>query len=41
MRHTPHSVMSDPAAHGLDLDEIFDYGHYVRHVPEILERLPS
>jgi adenylosuccinate lyase len=24
----------------LDLDAIFDYGHYVRHVPEILERLP-
>ena len=21
---------------GLDLDAIFDYGHYVRHVPEVL-----
>jgi adenylosuccinate lyase len=30
----------EPAAAGLDLDAIFDYGHYVRHVPEILERLP-
>ena len=24
---------------GLDLDAIFDYGHYVRHVPEVLARL--
>jgi adenylosuccinate lyase len=23
----------------LDLDAVFDYGHYVRHVPEILSRL--
>jgi adenylosuccinate lyase len=23
----------------LDLDAIFDYGHYVRHVPEVLQRL--
>jgi adenylosuccinate lyase len=23
----------------LDLDAIFDYGHYVRHVPEVLKRL--
>ena len=23
----------------LDLDAIFDYGHYVRHVPEVLRRL--
>jgi len=23
----------------LDLDAVFDYRHYVRHVPEILERL--
>jgi adenylosuccinate lyase len=23
----------------LDLDAIFDYGHYTRHVPEVLERL--
>ena len=24
---------------GLDLDAIFDYGHYMRHVPEVLARL--
>jgi adenylosuccinate lyase len=24
---------------GLDLDAIFDYGHYTRHVPEVLARL--
>jgi adenylosuccinate lyase len=23
----------------LDLDTIFDYGHYTRHVPEVLARL--
>jgi adenylosuccinate lyase len=23
----------------LDLDAVFDYGHYVRHVPEVLKRL--
>jgi adenylosuccinate lyase len=34
-------LAAEPAAHGLDLDEIFDYGHYVRHVPEVLERLPA
>ena len=32
-------LAAEPAAHGLDLDAIFDYGHYVRHVPEVLERL--
>ena len=26
---------------GLDLDAIFDYGHYVRHVPEVLARLEA
>src|SRR5829696_8111224 len=25
----------------LDLDAIFDYGHYIRHVPEVLARLPA
>jgi adenylosuccinate lyase len=25
----------------LDLDAVFDYGHYVRHVPEILRRLEA
>jgi adenylosuccinate lyase len=32
-------LAEDPAGAGLDLDAIFDYGHYVRHVPEVLERL--
>jgi len=32
-------LAADPAGEGLDLDTIFDYGHYVRHVPEVLERL--
>ena len=26
---------------GLDLDEIFDLGHYTRHAPEIVARLDS
>jgi adenylosuccinate lyase len=30
---------AEPAAQGLDLDEIFDYAHYLRHVPEVLARL--
>jgi adenylosuccinate lyase len=25
----------------LDLDAIFDYGHYLRHVPEVIARLPA
>ncbi len=29
----------EPAAAGLDLDAIFDYGHYIRHVPGVLSRL--
>ena len=29
----------EPAAAALDLDAIFDYGHYIRHVPGVLERL--
>jgi len=32
-------LASEPAARGLDLDSLFDYGHYVRFVPEVLERL--
>jgi adenylosuccinate lyase len=32
-------LAAEPAAAGLDLDALFDYGHYVRHVPEILSRL--
>ena len=34
-------LAADPAAAGLDLDAIFDYGHYLRHVPEVLARLPA
>jgi adenylosuccinate lyase len=26
---------------GYDLDHVFDYGHYIRHVPEVLARLDS
>ncbi len=33
-------LADEPAAAGLELDAIFDYGHYVRYVPEVLERLP-
>jgi adenylosuccinate lyase len=29
----------EPAAAGLDLDAIFDYAQFVRHVPEVLARL--
>src|SRR4051812_34620629 len=32
-------VAEEPGLEGLDLDAIFDYGHYVRHVPEVLARL--
>jgi adenylosuccinate lyase len=32
-------VATDERARGLDLDEIFDYGHYVRYADEILQRL--
>jgi adenylosuccinate lyase len=31
----------EPGVDGLDLDAIFDYGHYVRHVPETLARLEA
>jgi adenylosuccinate lyase len=31
----------EPAASSLDLDAIFDYGHYIRHVPGVLERLEA
>ena len=34
-------LAGEPAAAGLDLDVIFDYGHYIRHVPEVLARLPA
>ncbi len=32
-------LAADERAGGLDLDEIFDYSHYVRHADEILARL--
>jgi adenylosuccinate lyase len=32
-------LAAEPAAQGLELDEIFDYGHYTRHAREILARL--
>jgi adenylosuccinate lyase len=32
-------LAGDERASGLDLDEIFDYGHYIRHVHTILARL--
>jgi len=34
-------LATEPAAASLDLDAIFDYGHYTRHVPEILARLDA
>src|SRR3954447_23924916 len=34
-------LAADPAGAGLDLDAIFDYGHYVRHVPSVLARLDA
>jgi adenylosuccinate lyase len=32
-------VAGEPAAAALDLDALFDYAPYVRHVPELLARL--
>jgi adenylosuccinate lyase len=32
---------ADERARGLDLDEIFDYSHYIRHAEEIIARLDS
>ena len=32
-------IAAEPAAAGLDLDAIFDYGHYTRHADELLARL--
>jgi adenylosuccinate lyase len=32
-------IASDPLAADLDLEEIFDYGHFVRHAQEIVARL--
>jgi len=32
-------IAAEPAAAGLDLDRIFEYGHYVRHASDIVARL--
>jgi adenylosuccinate lyase len=34
-------LASDPRGTGLDLDEIFDYGHYIRYAREIVARLDT
>jgi adenylosuccinate lyase len=34
-------LAAEPQAEGLDVDTIFDHSHYLRHVPEVLERLDS
>jgi adenylosuccinate lyase len=34
-------LAADPAGEGLDLDGIFDEGHYVRHVGEVIARLEA
>jgi adenylosuccinate lyase len=34
-------LAADPAGAGLDLEEIFDYGWFVRHAPEIVARLDA
>jgi adenylosuccinate lyase len=34
-------LAGDERAAGLDLDEIFDYAHHVRHVGEVLDRLDA
>ena len=32
-------LLEQPRASALDLDAVFDYGYYMRHVPEVLARL--
>ncbi|HEY1457664.1 MAG TPA: lyase family protein, partial [Solirubrobacteraceae bacterium] len=32
-------LIDEPAAQGLELDQLFDYGYYVRHAGDILARL--
>ena len=34
-------LAAEPAAAGLDLDTLFDYAHFTRHVPEVLTRLDA
>jgi adenylosuccinate lyase len=41
-RHLREALATDPGlldGHEVDLDAVFDYGHYTRHVPEIMARL--
>jgi len=33
------SLLQDEPGVELDLDAVFDYAHYLRHVPEVLSRL--
>ena len=33
------SLLEQEAGVDLDLDAVFDYAHYIRHVPEVLARL--
>jgi len=35
------SLLEQEAGVDLDLDAVFDYAHYIRHVPEVLARLES
>ena len=34
-------LAAEPAAAGLDLDALFDYGRFTRHIPELLARLDA
>ena len=34
-------LAGEPAAAGLDLDALFDYGRFTRHIPEVLGRLDA
>ena len=34
-------LADEPAAAGLDLDALFDYGRFTRHIPELLVRLDA
>ena len=36
---TPLRTLLEQESVSLDLDEVFDYGYYVRFVPQALERL--
>ena len=34
-------LAAEPAAADLDLDALFDYGRFTRHIPEVLARLDA